>query len=103
MVDLSTGSPWETITLTTLSRDRDIFPDLLQEARQLAIKSQEGKTVVYTSWGPDWRPFGQPRRRRLLESVILDSGIKESIVKDVQNFLSSGGWYYERGTQHFHR
>ncbi|CCJ28330.1 unnamed protein product [Pneumocystis jirovecii] len=75
MIDLSTGSPWETITLTTLSRDRKIFNELLYEAQNFAMKMREGKTVIYMSWGPEWRPFGQPRRRRMLESVILDKGI----------------------------
>ncbi|KAI9015737.1 BCS1 N terminal-domain-containing protein [Phycomyces nitens] len=97
MMDLSTGSPWETITVTTLSRDRGVFTSLLEEAQSMALKKQEGKTVIYTSYGPEWRPFGMPRRRRLLDSVILDSGITERIVKDVRAFIGSGKWYNERG------
>ncbi|RUS35497.1 BCS1 N terminal-domain-containing protein [Jimgerdemannia flammicorona] len=97
MMDLTTGSPWETITLTTLSRDRGVFSQLLKEARELALAKQEGKTVMYTSWGPEWRPFGLPRRRRMLSSVILDNGIKERIVKDVKDFINNGSWYNERG------
>ncbi|RUP51111.1 BCS1 N terminal-domain-containing protein [Jimgerdemannia flammicorona] len=96
MMDLTTGSPWETITLTTLSRDRGVFSQLLKEARELALAKQEGKTVMYTSWGPEWRPFGLPRRRRMLSSVILDNGIKERIVKDVKDFINNGSWYNER-------
>ncbi|KAI9483243.1 MAG: BCS1 N terminal-domain-containing protein, partial [Benjaminiella poitrasii] len=97
MMDLSTGAPWETITITTLSRDRQIFTRLLQEAQEMALKKQEGKTVIYTSYGPEWRPFGMPRRRRMLESVILDQGIKKRIVKDVKAFIQNGKWYNERG------
>lgn len=97
MMDLTTGSPWETITLTTLSRDRDVFTALLKEAQQMAIAKQEGKTVIYTSYGPEWRPFGMPRKRRMLDSVILDNGIKERIVDDVQAFIGSGKWYNDRG------
>ncbi|CAM0136166.1 unnamed protein product [Umbelopsis sp. WA50703] len=97
MMDLTTGSPWETITLTTLSRDRDVFTQLLQEAQKMAIAKQEGKTVIYTSYGPEWRPFGMPRKRRMLESVILDNGIKERIVEDVKAFIGSGKWYNDRG------
>ena|SRR5436190_14448295 len=98
MVDLKKGSPWESVTLTTLSRDRHIFGELLNEARQLAIDLQEGKTVVYTCWGLEWRPFGQPRRKRALASVILDVGVKERIVSDVKDFLSASSYYYERGS-----
>lgn len=97
MVDMKKGSPWESVTLTTLSRDRHIFGELLREARQLAIDSQEGKTVVYTCWGLEWRPFGQPRQKRPLSSVILDAGVKERIVSDVKDFLSASKWYHERG------
>ncbi|KAI7888866.1 BCS1 N terminal-domain-containing protein [Mucor mucedo] len=97
MMDLTTGSPWETITITTLSRDRNVFKDLLHEAQEMALKKQEGKTVLYTSYGPEWRPFGMPRKRRMLDSVILDNGITERIVNDVKAFIGNGKWYNERG------
>ncbi|KAF9996034.1 hypothetical protein BGZ79_010232 [Entomortierella chlamydospora] len=97
MMDLSTGAPWETVTLTTLSRDRAVFTELLQEAQKMALMNQEGKTVIYTSWGPEWRPFGQPRRRRLLQSVILDEGIAERVVRDVKEFVKNEKWYADRG------
>lgn len=97
LIDMTSGTPFETITLTTLYRDRKLFYELLGEAKTMALKSQEGKTVIYTSWGPEWRPFGKPRRKRLLGSVVLDDGIKDSIVKDVMDFLGSGKWYFDRG------
>ncbi|EPQ26424.1 uncharacterized protein PFL1_06072 [Pseudozyma flocculosa PF-1] len=97
MVDLSTGAPWETVTLTTLFTQSHLFAQLLDEARQLALASTEGKTVIYTSWGPEWRPFGQPRRTRELGSVVLGRGKKEAIVGDVRRFLERGKWYAERG------
>lgn len=97
MLDLASGKPWETVILTTLSRDRSLFPTLLSEARQLAQSAQIGRTVIYTAWGPDWRPFGQPRARRLLESVVLDEGVKERIVDDVKGFMARGKWYHDRG------
>lgn len=97
MIDMTNGAPFETVTLTTLYRDRKLFSDLLTEAKNLAVKSKDGKTVVYTSWGPEWRPFGQPKAKRLLPSVILDRGIKEAILKDVKEFMSNGKWYFERG------
>ena len=97
MMDLTSGTPWETVTLTTLSRDRILFPKLLNEARLYAKQSQMGKVIIYTAWGPEWRPFGQPRNRRLLESVVLDRGIKERILKDLVDFMERGRWYAERG------
>lgn len=95
--DLQTGRPWETITLTTLYAHRHVFEDLFTEAHAYAAKAHEGKTTIYNSWGAEWRPFGQPRRKRPLESVVLDEGVKERIVDDVNDFLESGKWYYDRG------
>jgi chaperone BCS1 len=95
--DHQTGRPWETVTLTTLYSQRHIFEDLFMEAHAVAAKSHEGKTSIYNSWGAEWRLFGQPRRKRPLDSVILDEGIKERVVDDVKDFLGSGRWYYDRG------
>ncbi|ORY87477.1 BCS1 N terminal-domain-containing protein [Leucosporidium creatinivorum] len=97
MLDLNSGTPWETVMLTTLSRDRDLFPQLLAEARVLAQAAQVGRTVIYTAWGAEWKPFGRPRMRRMLESVVLDAGVKERIVDDVKAFMKRGRWYFERG------
>jgi mitochondrial chaperone BCS1 len=91
------GIPWETIILTTLSRDRSLFSQLLSEARDLALRGQEGKLVIHTAWGIDWRPFGQPRAKRPLKSVVLQGGIGENIEDDVKAFLSRQQWYADRG------
>ena len=95
--NLQTGRPWETVTLTTLYSQRHIFEELFREAHQLAQQSTEGKTIVYTSRSTSWNEFGEPRRKRPLDSVILDDGVKERIVHDVREFLHSGKWYYDRG------
>ncbi|WFD25878.1 Complex III assembly protein translocase and chaperone [Malassezia nana] len=97
MVDLTTGAPWETVTLTTLAAYQHLFPQLLNEARQLALSSSQGKTIVYTSWGAEWRPFGHPRRVRELGSVVLPSKRKDEIVHDLTRFLTRNAWYTKRG------
>ncbi|KAL8694709.1 MAG: hypothetical protein Q9218_000720 [Villophora microphyllina] len=96
-MDLQMGKPWETVTLTTLYSQRHVFRDLFMEAHQLAQRSVEGKTIVYTARTSSWERFGEPRRKRPLESVILDEGVKERIVADLKDFLHSESWYYDRG------
>ncbi|KIJ69025.1 hypothetical protein HYDPIDRAFT_81042 [Hydnomerulius pinastri MD-312] len=96
-MQLMSGTPWETVTLTTLSRDRSLFPQLLAEARDLAMKGQEGKLVIRTAWGIEWKPFGQPRRKRPLHSVVLDPGVSEKVEQDVRAFLERRQWYADRG------
>ncbi|KAL8862081.1 MAG: hypothetical protein Q9178_001536 [Gyalolechia marmorata] len=93
---LNNGNPWETITLTTLYSQRHVFEALFLEAHELAQKSVEGKTIVFTPRTASWEKFGEPRRKRSLESVVLDEGVKEHIVADVQDFLRSEQWYYDR-------
>ncbi|KAJ7374145.1 mitochondrial chaperone [Desmophyllum pertusum] len=74
MVDLTTGAPWETVTLTSLATDKRLFFDILSEARRMALERTEGKTVMYIAMGADWRQFGFPRRKRPLGSVIWMMG-----------------------------
>ena len=97
-MQMMSGQPWETVTLTTLSKDRYLFPHLLSEARELAMKGHEGKLVVMTAWGIEWRPFGLPRRKRPLKSVVLDEGVSEKIEDDVKAFLDRRQWYADRGS-----
>ncbi|KOO26071.1 mitochondrial chaperone bcs1, partial [Chrysochromulina tobinii] len=61
------------------------------------MAKQELTTVVYTNWGTEWRPFGVPRRRRPLHSVVLDDGVAEHLVGDVREFVDSSRWYIDRG------
>lgn len=97
MIDLKSGSPWETISITTLSRDRQSLSEILEKAKKAALSKEEGKLVIFTSYGPDWRPFGNPRKRRPLKSVVLESGISDKIKTDLLSFLNGSKWYYDRG------
>lgn len=96
-VEMSTGAPWETLTLTTLAWRPQLFQDLLTEAKEAALAREEGMTVIYQSYGPEWRPFGPPKRIRPFDSVVLDGTASEQILQDVQEFLSSHSWYLDRG------
>ncbi|XP_076339121.1 mitochondrial chaperone BCS1 isoform X2 [Tachypleus tridentatus] len=96
-LDLHMGVPWETVTLTALGRNKNLYFYILDEARKLALKKQEGKTIMYTAVGSEWRQFGHPRKRRPLTSVILDNGISERIYSDVKGFIKGPQWYTERG------
>ncbi|XP_013884286.1 mitochondrial chaperone BCS1, partial [Austrofundulus limnaeus] len=97
IVDLHTGTPLESVTFTALGRDRQIFFNIQQEARELALKQEDGRTVMYTAMGAEWRPFGFPRRRRPLSSVVLEAGVAERIVDDVKDFIGNPKWYTDRG------
>jgi len=91
------GHPFETIKFTCLGQDKEIFNEMLQNAKNLELSKHDGKTVIYEPRTSDWEPFGEPRRRREFESVILDNDIAERILSDVKEFLASREWYSMRG------
>ena len=91
------GVPFETVTLTTLYSHRHVFENLFTEAHSMAQKMKEGKTVLYTSRMTEWQQFGQPKRKRPLDSVVLEEGLKERIMNDLKAFLSARTWYLDRG------
>lgn len=66
-------------------------------ARQMALRKHEGKTIMYTAMGSEWRQFGHPRKRRPIQSVVLDTGVAERILYDVKEFIANPGWYSDRG------
>ena len=89
--------PWETVELTTFGNRRALFTEILEDAREMVMARHHGKTVMYTVIGTEWRPFGHPRARRPLNSVVLDSNISSDILHDVQDFIQSSSWYRQRG------
>ncbi|KAF9876622.1 hypothetical protein CkaCkLH20_06030 [Colletotrichum karsti] len=95
--NMNTGEPHEILQLTTLWAHRHVFEEVFGEAHALAAKANEGKTIVYSARGMEWAPLGDPRKKRPLGSVILDEGVKESIVGDVREFLDQQQWYVDRG------
>lgn len=95
--NMNTGEPHETVQMTTLWAHRHVFEDVFGEAHTMAAKANEGKTIVYAARGMEWAPLGDPRKKRPLPSVVLDEGVKEGIVADVQDFLGRQQWYVDRG------
>ena len=49
VVDRNTGSPVETLKLTTLGSDTEIFKSILSESRKIALNEQTGKTLIYNA------------------------------------------------------
>ena len=103
MLGPTDGKPFETLSLTTLARDKYLFPVLLEEARQVFSEAEKGAMVVHMAMGTTWQRFGPPRSKRTLESVILDDNVAENIERDVQSFMHRSKWYADRGEYGFQR
>lgn len=97
MLDLNSGKPWEKIQFTSFGRSTTVFESILLEAFELCTKQEEGKTIIFTNWGSEWRQFGLPRKKRSVESVILDKGLSEHLLNDITEWQNSSAWYNDRG------
>lgn len=97
-VDRNTGSPVETLNLTTLGRSTKIFTSILNQARESNLSDVAGKTLIFNHiTGANWDQFGHPREKRPFSSVVLDKGVGEFIRNDIIEFLKSSKWYQDRG------
>lgn len=66
-------------------------------ARLYAMSVMESGTVMMIPSYDTWHNFGEPRVPRTMSSVILDEGIIENILQDIQNFEDDQSWYLDRG------
>ncbi|KAI9464729.1 P-loop containing nucleoside triphosphate hydrolase protein [Boletus coccyginus] len=90
----------ETLTICIMTREHEILAGILQDAKNEYIEAQKNKISVFVSDRfhtlNGWRELAT-RPKRPLNSIILDPGITDLVVEDVQDFLSSKEWYTERG------
>eukprot|EP00633_Aureoumbra_lagunensis_P005998 CAMPEP_0197315624 /NCGR_PEP_ID=MMETSP0891-20130614/39148_1 /TAXON_ID=44058 ORGANISM="Aureoumbra lagunensis, Strain CCMP1510" /NCGR_SAMPLE_ID=MMETSP0891 /ASSEMBLY_ACC=CAM_ASM_000534 /LENGTH=474 /DNA_ID=CAMNT_0042804697 /DNA_START=37 /DNA_END=1458 /DNA_ORIENTATION=+ len=97
-VNASSGVPWEKVLITGATGSTERFTRLLQEAKDACLQARDtGVTTVLTCWGTDWRPFGAPRRKRPLDSVVLRPGLADAVVADILDWKQSEDWYRQRG------
>lgn len=95
--DMNTTMPFENIKLSTFIWSKHIFQKILKDAKLYRDKKEEGKTLIYKSFGHEWRPFGTPKNKRPVHSVILPEHLMDYIINDIQKFLISSSWYINKG------
>ncbi|KAG1774116.1 P-loop containing nucleoside triphosphate hydrolase protein [Suillus placidus] len=87
----------DSLNISILTRNHDILNTILQDAKKAYQDAQGSSITVYVSDSMNcWRELAT-RRKRPLDSIILDPGIQELVVEDAQDFLASKEWYAERG------
>ncbi len=86
----------ESITVTVLSRKRDIIKNLLEDAQELVHPKKEQRTSILVGRYGNWSVRSQVRPRPL-ESVILKAGVIEDVIKNIKEFRESEEYYNERG------
>ncbi|KAL2064128.1 hypothetical protein VTL71DRAFT_4622 [Oculimacula yallundae] len=108
--DNTTSGPWgtasdrEEIQIACYGRNPNIIKELLDECRQDFAKNDVNKTIIYRGGlkagtaEPAWtRCFS--RVSRPFSTVVLDEGVKTSLLKDMRDYLhpNTRRWYGNRG------
>ena len=88
----------ETITLVTWGNNTDILKEFIDASVCHSMKSDEGKVGIYEQhrWGIGWTKV-QSKKPRALDSVVLDTKLKNEIIADIKSFQGSAQWYLEKG------
>jgi chaperone BCS1 len=97
-MDTNKMQPIESLTISMLFARRSEFEVLIQDIIKANYGQMLGRTQLYTPdpWADEWR-LHTTKPKRSLDSVVLPSGVREKIVKDVQAFHSGRERYENLG------
>lgn len=80
-----------------LARHHSILTTLLFDAKRAYEAEEQNRVQIFVVAAyNDWRRIGS-RPKRPMESIVLDSALKDMLLNDVKEFLASESWYGERG------
>lgn len=95
----SSGSQFhkeETYLIESFGKDDGVAARaLIQEIVEFGTEETEGVRVYYSIWG-HWSSNGYSRMRPL-STVVLPSGVAESVLEDMREFRSLELWYRDLG------
>ncbi len=83
----------ESFTFTTIGRSQQILRDLVDEAKDSMTKCESINIRVWRDW---WAPV-RGKQPRSLNTIVLQPGQLERIVKDIDWYLKAKEWYLKRG------
>lgn len=97
---LQTASEREELALWCFGRSPRIFKELLVEARQLHVRKDERKTLIYRgNLNETYWQRCMSRLNRPFSTVILDEAVKKELLDDAADYLDPAmrRWYANRG------
>ncbi|KAL0570944.1 hypothetical protein V5O48_011014 [Marasmius crinis-equi] len=86
------------IKVSVVARSNDILKKLVLDAKREYEKDAEHRVHIFmadTTYGC-WRWNGA-RQKRPMSSIVLQPGVKDMLLADCKDFLTSEDWYAERG------
>ncbi|KAH8121641.1 hypothetical protein ACSS6W_003113 [Trichoderma asperelloides] len=104
-INFQSASEREELSISCFGRNPRLLKELLAEARQMYLKKDERKTLIYRSssgsaYGgePYWqRSLSRPNRP--FSTVILNEKLKQDLIADTADYLNPATrrWYANRG------
>ena len=86
-------APFETITVSFLTRDRGVIERFMHDARP----DEHKNTINVTLYGVGGSSGSLRRRKRGLDSVFVEPSVKERLVSRFKWFLAADEWHAARG------
>lgn len=82
------------ITIVKLGRSHDIFNQLFKD---ICHQGADKEKYVIKKFSIDYWETSSEQRKRSFDSIFLKEGIKDRIVKHLENFQSKESWYLDNG------
>jgi mitochondrial chaperone BCS1 len=97
-LDADKMQPLETLRISMLFARRSHFEKLIADMMQASFGQLMGQTQLFApdSWADEWRQHASKPKRKL-DSVVLQEGLTDKLVADVQRFLSGRARYEALG------
>ncbi|KAG9103524.1 hypothetical protein FRC07_009972, partial [Ceratobasidium sp. 392] len=95
--DLGEGCTRESLQISLLARNRDVINQLLREAKEAYTREDQNRVAIYTCDQYNCWHRSASRSKRPMSSIVLDPEIKDMIMEDAKDFMSSESWYADRG------
>ncbi|KOS23030.1 putative mitochondrial chaperone [Escovopsis weberi] len=102
-INFQSASEREELSISCYGRNPQILKDILQEARQMYLKKDERKTLIFRGMGSSYGdPYWQrtmTRPNRPFSTVVLDEKLKQGLVDDISDYIhpATRRWYSNRG------
>lgn len=86
----------ETFQINVLGRKQDVIRSLVDDARRVAIETQNSRVEIFVSAHGYWNR-SDLRQMRPLSTIILPDNQAEEVADLIREFLDREDWYRERG------
>lgn len=86
-------APFETITVSFLTRDRGLVERFMKDCRP----EEHKKSIYVAMYAAGGSAGGLRRRKRGLETVFVNAAIKERLVRRLTWFMGAEEWHSSRG------